>query len=65
MEELEKKLGKELFSVEDIRYVSDLVNQNIALLFAQECSLENKKKLSSIQRRINALNSTEVCTLFK
>ena len=64
MKELESYFGKTLFCEDDIDYVRKQVNENAVVLYGQDCSLNNTDKIYELEKKIEALNSTEVSDLF-
>ena len=64
MKELESNFGKTLFCEEDIEYVRQQVYANAEVLYGKDCSLNNTEKIYKLEKKIEALNSTEVSNLF-
>ena len=63
--ELERNFAKTLFCEEDIKYVSNQIYENNAILYGKDCSLENKDKIVKVKEKIKNLHSTDVNRLFK
>ena len=56
---------EDLFSDEDVTFIMEKIDKNVAILFAQEEYLNINDKVIQIKRKINSMMNSEIRNLFK